>query len=42
MEMFFAYGATLGMLICQEHWWQMIWVLERLSRRLQQQFFANG
>ena len=31
----------VGMLICQEHWWRMKWVLERLSPRLQQQCFAN-
>jgi hypothetical protein len=29
------------MLICQEHWWRMKWVLERLSPRLQLQCFAN-
>jgi len=30
-----------GMLICQEHWWRMKWVLERLSPRLLRQCFAN-
>jgi len=29
------------MLICQELWWRMKWVLERLSPRLQWQCFAN-
>jgi len=29
------------MLICQEHWWRMKWVLERLSPGLQRQCFAN-
>jgi len=35
------WGDEYGMLICQEHWWPMKWVLERLSPRLQQQCFAN-
>jgi len=35
------WGDGFGMLICQEHWWRMKWVLERLSPRLQQQCFAN-
>jgi len=30
-----------GMLICQEHWWRMKRVLERLLPRLQRQCFAN-
>ena len=34
-------GDRFGMLICQEHWWWMKWVLEWLSPRLQQQCFAN-
>jgi len=36
-----SWGDGFGMLICQEHWWQMKWVLERLSPRLQRQCFAN-
>jgi len=35
------WGDGFGMLICQEHWWRMKWVLGRLSPRLQQQCFAN-
>jgi hypothetical protein len=30
-----------GMLICCEHWWQMKWVLERLSPWFQWQCFGN-
>jgi len=30
-------GWGFGMLIWQEHWWKMKWVLERLSPRWQQQ-----
>jgi len=36
-----SWGDGYGMLICQEHWWPMKWVLERLSPWLQQQCFAN-
>jgi len=35
------WGDGFGMLICQEHWRQMRWVLDRLSPRLQWQCFAN-
>jgi len=35
------WGDGFGMLICQEHWWRMKWVLERLSPRLHQQCFAK-
>jgi len=31
----------LGVMICQEHWWRMELVLERLSPQLQRQCFAN-
>jgi len=36
-----SWGDGFGMLICQEHWWRMKWVLERLSPRLQRQCFVN-
>jgi len=36
-----SWGDGFGMLICQEHWWQMKWVLQRLSPRLQWECFAN-
>jgi len=35
------WGDGFGMLTCQEHWWRMKWVLERLSPWLQLQWFAN-
>jgi len=35
------WGVGFAMLICQEHWWRMQWVLERLSPQLQRQCFAN-
>jgi len=42
---FWAYGLSwgggFGMLICQEHCWRMKWVFERLSPRLQRQWYAN-
>jgi hypothetical protein len=34
-------GDGFEMLIYQEHWWWMKWVLERLSAQLQWQCFAN-
>jgi len=36
-----SWGDGCGMLICQEHWWRMKWVLERLSPWLQRQCSAN-
>jgi len=35
------WGGGFGMLICQEHWWRMKWVLARLSHLLQRQCFGN-
>jgi len=37
-----SWGDGFGMLIFQEHWWRMKWVLARLSPQLQRQCFANG
>jgi len=34
-------GDGFWMLICQEHWWRMKWVVERLSPWLQRQCFVN-
>jgi len=36
-----SWEGRFGMPICQEHWWRMKWVLERLSPQLQRQCFAN-
>jgi len=36
-----SWGDRFGMQICQDHWWRMKWVLEKLSPRLQQQCVAN-
>jgi len=36
-----SWGDRFRMVICQEHWWRMKWVLERLSPRLRRQCFAN-
>jgi len=35
------WGDGFGMLIYQEHWWRMKWVLEKRSPQLQFQCFAN-
>jgi len=36
-----SWGDGCGMLICQEHWWWMKWVLERLSPQWQQHWLAS-
>jgi len=36
-----SWGYGIALLICQEHWWRMRWVMERFSSQLQQQCFAN-
>jgi len=35
------WGGGFGILICQECWWWMKWVLARLSPQWQQQWYAN-
>jgi len=35
------WGGGFGILICKEHWWQIKWVLARLSPQWQQKWYAN-